>query len=102
MIRMHLNSDATADLIPMISDNWGSHFTWEGRGPMPADEQAKLRAIVSISHDKGRVVRFWATPDQPSPEREALWHMLVQAHVDVINTDDLCGLQQFLLARLDK
>jgi hypothetical protein len=97
-----LNSNAPADLIPMISDNWGSHFAWRGLGPMPADEQAKLRAIVTISHGKGRVVRFWATPDQPSPEREALWETLFRADVDVINTDDLCGLQQFLLARLGK
>ncbi|MCF7974758.1 MAG: phosphatidylinositol-specific phospholipase C/glycerophosphodiester phosphodiesterase family protein [Phycisphaerae bacterium] len=97
-----LNSNAPADLILMISDNWGSHFTWQGKGPMPAEERARLKDIVTISHKKGRVVRFWATPDQSSPEREALWNALVLANVDVINTDDLCGLQQFLLARLDK
>ena len=96
-----LNADASADLIPMISDNWGNHFKWQGRGPMPALEQKKLSDIVRLSHEKGRLVRFWATPDTPSVEREALWNALVSADVDVINTDDLCGLQQYLLARLD-
>jgi len=95
-----LKSGASADLIPMISDNWGSHFKWRGRGSMSAAEKKKLSDIVRISHDNGRLVRFWATPDTPSPEREAMWNALVFADVDVINTDDLCGLQQYLLARL--
>lgn len=95
-----LKSDVSADLIPMISDNWGSHFTWRGNGPMPPEEYTKLREVVDLAHEKKRVVRFWATPDRPSPAREALWNTLVSADVDVINTDDLCGLQHYLLARL--
>ncbi|MCP4452157.1 MAG: hypothetical protein GY809_11895 [Planctomycetes bacterium] len=94
-----LKSGASADLIPMISDNWGSHFKWRGQGPMPASEKTKLADIVRLSHDKGRLVRFWATPDTPSAQRQAMWNALVSADVDVINTDDLCGLQQYLLAR---
>ncbi len=94
-----LNSGASADLIPMISDNWGSHFKWRGQGPMPASEKTKLARIVRLSHDKGRLVRFWATPDTPSAQRRALWDALISSDVDVINTDDLCGLQQYLLAR---
>ena len=27
-----LNSDAPANLIPLISDRWGRHFTWRGHG----------------------------------------------------------------------
>lgn len=92
-----LNSDVSADLVPMISDHWGRHFTWRGQDVMPVKEQAKLKEIVRISHQKGRLVRFWATPDSPSPEREALWQTLYKANVDLINTDDLCGLQGFLL-----
>jgi hypothetical protein len=95
-----LKSEASADLIPMISDNWGSHFKWRGQGPMPSSEKKKLADIVRLSHDKGRLVRFWATPDTPSAQRQAMWNALVSANVDVINTDDLCGLQQYLLARL--
>jgi len=91
-----LKSDAPASLVPMISDHWSRHFTWKGNGPMPAEERRKLKEIVQSAHKKGRRVRFWATPDHPSPAREALWRELIAAGVDVLNSDDLKGLQQFL------
>ena len=92
-----LNSDSSSDLIPMISDNWRRHFTWNGTGQMPAQEREKLREIVQKAHEKGRLVRFWSTPDNPSPAREAIWRELLSAGVDLISTDDLEGLRQFLL-----
>jgi hypothetical protein len=93
-----LESSAAAELIPLISDHWTRHFTWKGTGEMPAEERRRLREIVQTAHKKGRRVRLWATPDNPSPAREALWRELILAGVDLINTDDLKGLQQFLLA----
>jgi len=92
-----LESEYSADLIPMISDNWRNHFKWNGTGEIPAEEHDKLREIVQKAHKKGRLVRFWSTPDNPSPAREALWYELLSAGVDLINTDDLEGLRQFLL-----
>ena len=93
-----LESESPADLVPMISDNWSKHFTWNGTGEMPAKERDRLREIVQKAHEKGRLVRFWSTPDNPSPARAALWRELLSAGVDLINTDDLKGLRQFLLA----
>lgn len=93
----NLDSELSSDLIPMISDNWGNCFSWRGVGPMPPDQRAKLELIVSKSHAKGRLVRFWATPDLPSLARDAVWQELLSAGVDLINTDDLQGLRRFLL-----
>jgi hypothetical protein len=93
-----LESGEAATFIPLISDKWTDHFFWRGRGAMPESERQKLQAIVETAHQHGRRVRFWDTPDDPSPAREAVWRALVQADVDMINTDDLVGLQQFLLA----
>jgi len=90
-----LNSDQPADLLPMISDNWGSHFRWRGVGDIPAAEKKKLRDVVTQAHHAGRRVRFWATPETP-----AMWSELYDAGVDAINTDRLDELQAFLLARL--
>jgi hypothetical protein len=90
-------SEYSADLIPMISDNWKKYFKWDGTGEMSAEEHDRLREIVEKSHKKGRLVRFWSTPDNPSPAREVLWRELLSAGVDLINTDDLEGLRQFLL-----
>jgi hypothetical protein len=83
-------------LTPLVSDNWTKLFSWTGAGPMPADERAELRSIVRTAHRAGQRVRFWATPDVPGPERDAIWRELVAADVDHINTDDLKGLADFL------
>ena len=92
-----LGSDAPADFIPLISDKWTVFFTWTGAGPMPADEREQLASIVAQAHGGGRRVRFWATPDNPGAARDSIWHALLAAGVDLINTDDLEGLQRFLL-----
>jgi len=93
-----LGSGMPATLMPLVSDNWTRHFTWLGVGPMPEHERAELRRIVSTAHAHGYRVRFWATPDLPGPQRDALWTELVWAGVDHVNTDDLAGLEAFLLA----
>lgn len=92
----HLDSDIPASIMPLVSDNWKTHFTWTGKGPMPADQYQLLESIVSKAHKKGIIVRFWATPDKPSPQRTAIWQTLTKAGVDLINTDDLNGLRNFL------
>ncbi|MEN6426041.1 MAG: phosphatidylinositol-specific phospholipase C/glycerophosphodiester phosphodiesterase family protein [Phycisphaerales bacterium] len=92
-----LDSRIRAEVMPLISDHWGQNFTWRGDGPMPPEERKKLDEIVQKAHAKGRLVRFWATPDVQSPARDAVWRELLSAGVDLINTDDLEGLRRFLL-----
>ena len=89
-----LDSTLSPDFMPLISDSWERTFSWRGEGPMPDEERARLHAIVAQAHAEGRKVRFWATP-----EREALWKELLDAGVDYLNTDDLEGLRNFLLAQ---
>ncbi|MFH9012222.1 phosphatidylinositol-specific phospholipase C/glycerophosphodiester phosphodiesterase family protein [Streptomyces sp. NPDC017943] len=94
-----LGGPAPASLIPLVSDNWTLNFTWQGVGTFPDAERRKLRAIVATAHRRGQAVRFWATPDQPGPARDAVWGELLAAGVDHLNTDDLAGLESFLDAR---
>jgi len=61
---------------------------------MPEAERMKLREHVAKAHRRGRLVRFWATQESP-----AVWRELLDAGVDLINTDKLAELQKFLLAR---
>ncbi len=86
-----LDSDRPSHLMPMISDNWSDHFTWRGRGEMPAGERAKLQEMADNAHGAGRVLRFWATP-----ENESMWRELRSAGVDLIGTDRLDELATFL------
>ncbi|AIR96980.1 phosphatidylinositol-specific phospholipase C/glycerophosphodiester phosphodiesterase family protein [Streptomyces glaucescens] len=91
-----LGGPATASFAPLISDNWTRHFTWQGVGAFPAAERQKLHDIVRTAHARGQRVRFWATPDQPGPQRDAVWTELLAAGADHLNTDDLAGLATFL------
>ena len=90
-----LESTAPADLMPWISANWALAFGWRGDGPMPAEVRGKLEGYVRKAHARGRLVRFWGTPETP-----AFWKELCVAKVDLINTDKLDELQGFLLSRL--
>jgi hypothetical protein len=86
-----LDSDVSADFMPLVSDSWGSQFKWRGQGPLSEAERAKLVELVSKAHARGRKIRFWAAPD-----RSDAWRELHAAGVDLINTDDLEGLARFL------
>lgn len=89
-----LNGQTAPALIPLVSDNWQKVFSWRWTGPIPADEARKLKALVEQAHAQGRQLRFWNTPDNP-----ATWSVLYGAGVDLINTDQLTGLQGFLRAQ---
>lgn len=86
-----LESNPSRHLMPLVSQSWGSVFTWKGRESMPSEERAKLRAIVNQAHIQGRIVRFWATPPRP-----ALWKQLLDSGVDLINVDNLGRFQEFM------
>lgn len=87
-----LTNNVSRNLMPLISDNWTKHFQWRGSGPFPEAEKKKLGEIVRIVHERGCKLRFWAAPDQPEG-----WAVLRREGVDLINTDNLPGLRDFLL-----
>jgi hypothetical protein len=86
-----LDSEVPAALMPWISADWGSLFRWKGEGAMPESERRKLRDFVGKAHENGRMVRFWATP-----ETAEVWEELLAAKVDLLGTDRLIELRQFL------
>ncbi len=92
-----LDSDESPDLIPWISAEWRRAFSWNGLGAMPEEEKARLKEMVRKAHDKGRKIRFWALPMRP-----AVWPELYEAGVDLLNADDLAGMQKFLEERATK
>lgn len=86
-----LESNVVTNLYPLISDNWQPHFKWRGEGPLPEAEREKLRQYVQRVHEQGRRLRFWGVPDSVVG-----WRELQNAGVDLIGTDDLPGLADFL------
>ncbi|MGL6195681.1 MAG: phosphatidylinositol-specific phospholipase C/glycerophosphodiester phosphodiesterase family protein, partial [Thermoguttaceae bacterium] len=85
-------SEISSDFIPVISEPWGSHFTWKGNGEMSAEELEKLREYAKQTGVKGRKLRFWGTPDKPE-----VWGTAYKNGVYFINTDKLPELREFLL-----
>ncbi len=92
-----LSSERTAELMPLISDNWRNHFKWRGAGEFPETELRQLNEAVQKAHAAGRRIRFWSIPDEP-----AVWGVLQKAGVDLINTDNLPGLRRFMLQAVEK
>ncbi len=78
--------------MPLVSESWGKVTRWDGAGPPPAALPDELSRLADLAHAQGRRLRFWGTPDTP-----AVWKLLFDAGVDLINTDDLPGLRGFLL-----
>jgi glycerophosphoryl diester phosphodiesterase len=81
----------TPELMPVISDNYKNHLKWRGKDAIPEAEWTYLRKLVEDVHKEGKRLRLWASPDHP-----VAWETLYKAGVDLINTDDLEGLNQFL------
>ena len=94
-----LTEDYPQLLMPLISDRWTKYFSWMGKGDMPEKERTQLRLYVQNAHKNSQLIRFWASPDTPGKEREAVWTELLEAGVDLVNTDDLGGLRAFFVAR---
>lgn len=90
-----MDSNAPSHLMPMISDNWALRIGWNGNGTMPDKERKKMLEFIEKAHARQRLVRFWAVP-----EKESLWQMQYDQKVDLINTDRLAELKQFLLRQM--
>lgn len=98
--RLRLSSaEAPAYMMPLRSDCWPELFSWGGHGPMPREQHDRLVELVARAHAADQRTRLWDTPDRGGPDRDNLWSTLLDAGVDYLNTDDLSGARDFLLAR---
>lgn len=86
--------DASPYLSPLCSRPWRREFRWNGKGTIPADELTHLKKRVRQVHAQGRRLRYWGVAN-----RHAVWRVLYDAGVDLIHTDNLRGVRDFLLER---
>lgn len=76
------------------SCKYSNLITWQGEGEMPAKEKERLCGYIAIAHKEEKKVRLWA-----SPENASVWEVLLDCGVDLINTDQLVALRDFLLTQ---
>jgi len=77
--------------IRLISTSFSKHSSWNGKGVLTAAERLEIERIVKEAHEKQRPIRFWGAPDF-----ENAWIKLMEAGVDVINTDRVDALADLL------
>jgi hypothetical protein len=82
---------STHNLFPMASCKYSHLLSWDGSGLIPENERERLVTFVNMAHNMGSKVRLWA-----SPENKAVWDELLKCGVDLINTDHLTDLRNYL------
>lgn len=80
--------------MPVISQAYYLYSKWIGEGHMPKADQERIRDLAEKVHQENKILRLWATPDS-----KQAWATLQSLGVDLINTDDLKGLRNFLLKK---
>jgi len=80
--------------IVMLSDDFKNYSHWDGKGNIPAPEEAKLTEAINKAHHLHKAVRFWDAPDNVEA-----WMQFMKFGVDYINTDHITSLSMFLSAR---
>ncbi len=78
---------------PIASCKYSRILKWKGRGAISVAEREILKAYVDKAHKNGFKVRLWA-----SPERKTVWDELLKCNVDLINTNKLEKLRDFLVS----
>lgn len=89
-----LGKGYSAEVMPVISQAYYKYSTWRGEGKMPKADRKKIKELVTSTHAEGKRLRLWANPDTPEG-----WTTLHKLGVDIINTDNLEGLRDYLLKR---
>jgi len=86
-----LGKGYSSEMMPLISQRYAKIVKWNGKGEIKPKELKKLKELTSKAHKEGKLVRLWA-----SPESENVWETLLDAGVDLINTDEIEHLKKFL------
>jgi len=86
-----LGQGYSAEFMPVISQHYRAIIDWDGKDPLSRKQRTALEKLTEQAHQEGKKVRLWATP-----ENQLVWQTLLDAGVDLINTDQLDELQQFL------
>ncbi len=85
-------TDTTAaNVYKLASCKYSKLLSWTGHGELSGVERTRLCNYVNMAHKFGKKVRLWA-----SPENNTVWKELLRCGVDLINTDQLVALKNFL------
>ena len=77
--------------VALVSLPFNKITGWKGEGELTAGDEKKLAHIIDSTHSAGKPIRFWAAPDT-----ETSWKLQMQLKADLIGTDKVNELAEFL------
>ena len=86
-----LGKGHSPELMPVISDHFKNWSMWNGKSKPSFEDLHRVRELAKRVHAEKKLLRLWAIPDS-----ELAWAALLEAGVDLINTDHLRELNYFL------
>ncbi len=87
-----LGKSIAISMMPLISINWKKEFRWRGYKDFPEKEKEHLLTLIEKVHNEGRMIRFWGSPDNLRS-----WELLYTNDIDLINTDKVSELYNFIV-----
>ena len=90
-LRRVARDSVTTNVFTMASCKYSHLLSWSGKGVIPEAQKQRLCNFIAIAHHMGSKVRLWA-----SPENKVVWDELLKCGVDLINTDKLVTLRNYL------
>ncbi|TFF39727.1 alkaline phosphatase [Mucilaginibacter psychrotolerans] len=77
--------------IGLVSFPLGRYVRWNGKGVLNKEEIKRVKGAIDSVHQAGKMIRFWESPDTKSS-----WLALMRLGVDVIGTDKIEEMGDFL------
>ena len=77
--------------VGLVSLYFGRYSNWKGNNPIEQKSIDTLRSVIDSVHKAGKNIRFWGAPDNP-----ASWELQKRLQVDLIGTDKIAGLKQYI------
>jgi alkaline phosphatase len=77
--------------VGQVSLSFERYSKWKGRDTISSNDKSILKKVVDSVHQSGKTIRFWAAPDT-----ESSWKLQMQLRADIIGTDQIPELTNFL------
>lgn len=80
---------------PTASTNFAASFGEVRKREMSDTQLQTMREQLDVAHERGIMARYWNQPNYPIGTRNAVWRILWDEGVDLLNVDDLKGAAEF-------
>ncbi len=87
----HLDQGFDSQVMPLISTNLSKHLNLNPQEKPDSTRYAEVVKMISQTHSQGKQFRFWNTSDNAQ-----IWAQLKKLKVDLIGSDDLKALSEFI------